>query len=73
MRHKKIRQLGIPNLYIVGVGLLIIFLVGFFLNGYDDYRKTNAGYSFNDLKNKYTVISNQEIYDFMNYTLFGAH
>jgi hypothetical protein len=72
MRGKKIRQLGVPNLYIIGVGLLIVVLIGFFLNGYDDYRKTNAGYSYDDLKDRNTVISEQEIYDFMNYTLFGA-
>lgn len=72
MRHKKIRQFGVSNLYIIGAGLFIVIIIGFFLNGYDDYRKTNAGYSYDELKNKYTVISEQEIYDFMNYTLFGA-
>jgi len=72
MRNRKIRQLGVPNLYIIGAGLLIVVLIGFFLNGYDVYRKTNAGYSYDDLKNRNTVISKQEIYDFMNYTFFGA-
>lgn len=72
MRHKKIRQIGVPNLYIMGVGLLLVFLIGFFLNGYSNYRKTNTGYSYDDLKNKYTVISDPEIYNFMNYNLFGA-
>lgn len=73
MRYKKKkRQLGVPNLYIVGAGLLIVILIGFFLNGYDDYRKTNAGYSYDDLKKRNTVIYEQEIYDFMNYTLFCA-
>jgi hypothetical protein len=72
MRNKKIRQLGVPNLYIIGAGLLIVVLIGFFLNGYGVYRKTNAGFSYDDLKSRNTVISEQEIYDFMNYTFFGA-
>lgn len=72
MRHRKIRQLGVSNLFIIGTGLLLVILIGLFLNSYDDYRKTNAGYSYDDLKNKYTVIYEQEIYEFMNYTLFGA-
>ena len=72
MKNKKIRHLGVSNLYIIGAGLLIVVLIGFFMNGYHDYRKVNAGYSYDDLKNRNTVISEQEIYDFMNYTLFGA-
>ena len=72
MRHKKISQFGVSNLYIIGTGLFIVIIIGFFLNGYDDYRKTNTGYSYDELKNKYTVIFEQEIYDFMNYALFGA-
>lgn len=72
MRNKKIRQLGVPSLYIIGIGLLIVVFVAFFLNGYNDYRKTNVEYSYNDLKSRNTVIAGQEIYDFMNYALFGA-
>lgn len=72
MKHEKIRPFGVPNLYIIGPGLLTIVLLAFFMNGYDHYRKKNAGYSYDELKTRNIVISEQEIYDFMNYTLFGA-
>lgn len=61
-----------PGIYIVGAGLLIVVLVGLFLNGYDVFRKKNAGYSYLDLKNRNTVISEHEVYDFMNYAIFGV-
>lgn len=61
-----------PSIYIVGAGLLIVVLVGLFLNGYDVFRKKNAGYSYLDLKDRNTVISEQEVYDFMNYTILGV-
>jgi len=72
MRNKKIRQLGVPTLYIMGAGFLIIILIGLFVNGYGNYRKNKISYSYEDLKSKNTVISEQEIYDFMNYTIFEA-
>ena len=72
MRNIKIRQLGVPNLYIMGPGLLIIVLIGFFFNGYDNYRNTNCGSSYDDLTNRNAVVSEQEIYDFMNFALFEA-
>ncbi len=72
VRHKKYRQLGIPSLFIVGGGLAIVILIGVFVLDYDNYRKTNAGYSYSDLKEKYPVIKDTETYEFMNYAFFGA-
>ncbi|PJC63185.1 MAG: hypothetical protein CO022_00580 [Flavobacteriales bacterium CG_4_9_14_0_2_um_filter_32_27] len=56
----------------MGAGFLIIILIGLFVNGYGNYRKNKISYSYEDLKSKNTVISEQEIYDFMNYTIFEA-
>ncbi len=72
LRHKKYRQLGIPSLFVVGGGLAIVILIGLFVLNYDNYRKTNAGYSYSDLKEKYPVIKEEVAYEFMNYALFGA-
>tara|TARA_B100000809_G_C15041680_1_gene495765 strand:+ start:592 stop:1260 length:669 start_codon:yes stop_codon:yes gene_type:complete len=69
-RNRKNNQLGIPNLYIVGGGFTIVMLIGLFMLNYDNYRKTNAGYSYQDLKEKYNVISENEVYSFMNSTFF---
>jgi len=71
-RHKKYRQLGIPSLFVVGCGLAIVILIGVFVLNYDNYRKTNASYSYSDLIEKYPMIKEKEVYQFMNYALFGA-
>ena len=72
LRHKKYRQLGVPSLLVVGGGLAIVILIGVFVLNYDNYRKSNAGYSYSDLMEKYPVIKDIETYEFMNYALFGA-
>lgn len=72
MRNQKIRQLGIPGFYIIGAGFLIVGLIGFFLNDYKNYRETNLGYTYEDLKSRNLVIVEQEIYEFMNSNIFDV-
>ncbi len=72
LRNSKYRQLGIPSLFIVGGGFAILFLIGLFVLNYNNYRETNAGYSYSDLKDRYPVIEDIETYDFMNHTLFDG-
>lgn len=72
VRNSKFRQLGIPSFYVIGGGFAILILIGLFVLNYDNYRKTNAGYSYSDLKKRYNVITNNDTYDFLNYSLFGA-
>jgi hypothetical protein len=69
-RNPKNNQLGIPSLFIVGGGFTIVMLIGLFLLNYDNYRKNNASYSYLDLKEKYNVIKEKEVYSFMNSTFF---
>lgn len=69
-RNRKNNQLGVPNLYIIGGGFIIVILIGLFMLNYDNYRKTNAGYSYLDLKEKYNLISENDVYSFMNSTFF---
>ena len=64
------RQLGIPNLFIVGCGFVIVILISLYGLNYINYSRSMAGYSYLDLEEKYPVIKGDEIYDFMNQALF---
>ena len=47
-------------------------MVGLFLLNYGTYRTKNNGYTYKDLRGRNVVIEDEEIYEFMNYALFGA-
>lgn len=59
-----------PSFFVVGGGFSILILIGLFVLNYDNHRQTNAGYSYLDLKERYTVITDPEAYDFMNEVLY---
>jgi hypothetical protein len=72
LRNTKYRQLGIPSLFIVGGGFAILIFIGLFVLNYDNHRKINTSYSYSELKERNTLVKANDIYDFMNYALFGA-
>ena len=61
-----------PNLFVIGVGLVIVIWLGVFVLNYDKYMVTSAGYSYSDLKEVQAVITDAECYDFMNNALLGG-
>lgn len=71
-RNTKYKQVGIPSLFIVGCGFTIVIFIGLFVLNYGNYRTKNNGYSYEDLKERNSVISGNEIYEFMNFALFDA-
>lgn len=71
-KNSKVRQRGVPSLFVIGTGFFIVVLMGLFLYGYIDFHRKNATFSYSDLKNKYPLVEGEEIYEFMNLTLFDS-
>ncbi len=72
MTIKKIKYSLLLNQLKLVAGFLIVTLLGLLVYWYYDYFNSNAAYSYDELKSKNTVISEQEIYDFMNFAFFNA-
>lgn len=75
--YKKSKRIEIPSLFIIGGILMIVVLIGLYLIGLyhsDNYINENAinGYSYQDLKEKYTVVYEDEVYEFMNSAIFNS-
>lgn len=72
MRSKKIKIFGVTTYLQLGAGLLIAALIGIFVFRYYNDVKSNVLYSYDELKSRNIVISDQEIYDFMNIALLNG-
>ena len=71
MRRRKINQLGMPSLYTVGLGVVLVIFLGVYFYGYDGFWKRSVAYEYVDLIEHNEVVCGEHIYNFMNECLFA--
>ena len=57
MRRRKINQLGMPSLYTVGLGVVLVIFLGVYFYGYDGFWKRSVAYEYVDLIEHNEVVS----------------
>ena len=72
MINSKFRKLKILSFVIIGCFAIFLFIKFCVLSSYD-HKIVDDNCIYSDLTKKYSVIKNNDIYNFMNYTFFNAN